>query len=106
MGREGGEDAVAIFVELGLEGVQDFDQALGQQALGGDHGGAGGQGVGVGEQRQPLRGRVGAPQAVGVEELFPLALPGVLQRPRRGKLLHQGPGAGFGPVVEGCQRGG
>ena len=41
-----------------------------------------------------------------MEELFPLPFARVLQRAWRGEQLHQGPGAGFGPVVEGCQRGG
>ncbi len=98
--------AAAVFLEWGFEGLQHFDQAGGQEALG----------VGTAAladrslARAKRSSRAGAVSVRhkrwGVPELFPLAFASILQGQRRGQLLDQRPGEGLGPVLEDFERGG
>jgi hypothetical protein len=96
-------DLLAVFVELLLEGAQEFAQAYGQLALGLGDRSRGLELIGLGKEGQTFFGGFRAPEFVGVKELFPATLAGLNQRLRGGKADDEVPGERTGPIVKGLE---
>ena len=100
---EGLGDARTILLDLPLEGLQHIDQAQGQQAFSTDDRRAGIELLAARPTVQPFGGRLRPPQFVDVKEILPFPSAGIGQSRRRGKGSHEGPGEGFGPLIEAFQ---
>ena len=101
-----GLDALAIDIQLALEHAELPATRHGQQAFGRDKGGIAFPLPGVFKSRNAFLAGLRAVEPVTVEELFPLALACLFQRPGVREGFDESPCARIDPVVKGFQGGG
>jgi len=103
MALEKGFDLFAIFVELLLEGAQEFAQAQRQPALGLNDRLGNLELIGLRKDGQSPGGRFRSPEFVGVKELFPATFACAHQGLGGRKLDDEVPGGRAGPILKGFQ---
>lgn len=92
---EGLLDALAVFIQLGLEGLQDTHQADSQKAFGRRDSGTGWQRISRGKDLQAFGRSARAPQALSMKKLFPSSFTGTLEHCWSGELANQGQAGGW-----------
>src|SRR6516162_4733854 len=103
MSLKGLGDSTPIFIDLVLQALEHCRQAQRQEAFGADRRRTGIELLSVRPGLQTLGRRLGAPQSVDMQEFLTAALTCLDQGGGRREGLHEGPGKGFGPVVEAFQ---